>query len=502
MGQGGDPPFPEHEQPEGVFGVLYVPAFPRRHPLMQTARLSLALFSALLAATCAVVLGLPATAPADETSPVSDPVAGQSTTVLDDGSTAIAGEILVGYSGESAPQTVQIPDSADPAAVAEKVEDSTGVQYAIPNYVASSSGWVPNDNGKNPRRRGKWGGWRSKQWNFLPCLSICHNSLPSNRAQSRGGMNVIRAWQNMRRAGRAGAAGVKVAVIDSGIAYRKYGRRFHRAPDIGAGRFLPGYDFIDNDRLPLDLFGHGTHVSMTIGEQTNNRRGLTGIAYRSKLMPVRVLDAYGDGNTADIVNGIRWATNHGARVMVMSLNFTCGLEIPPLEQALKQAWRKGVVLVGSSGNIGNETCPSLPATSPEVISVGGTTESGCVASYTFRSSAIDIAAPGGGSDREDCPWKSRNRPILQLAMVAHDPSWFAIEPRWVGTSMAAAHVAGAAAAVIASGVLGDKAGPGRVAERLEKTARLPAYAAGDSASGFGAGIVNLGRATNPSVSTG
>jgi serine protease len=218
-------------------------------------------------------------------------------------------------------------------------------------------------------------------------------------------------------------------------------------------------------------------------------------------MPVRVLDAYGDGDTEDIVKGVRWATNHGARVMVMSLNFGCGVDVPPLEEALKRAWRKGIVMVGSSGNIPNESCPSLPATSPQVISVGGTTESGCVATYTFESDEVDIAAPGGGRDREQCPWSSRNRPILQVGMVAHDPSWFAIEPRWVGTSMAAAHVAGAAAAVIASGVLGNRSGPGRVAARLEDTARLPAYAADDPASGFGAGIVDLGRATNPSVST-
>jgi serine protease len=143
----------------------------------------------------------------------------------------------------------------------------------------------------------------------------------------------------------------------------------------------------------------------------------------------------------------------------------------------------------------------MPATSPEVISVGGTTESGCVATYSFQSPAVDIAAPGGGRDRDGCPYTSRNRPILQLGMVAHNPGRFSIQPTWIGTSMSAAHVAGAAAAVIASGVLGDRSGPGKVAARLTGTARLPAYAAGDPAAGFGAGIVDLGRATNPAVST-
>ena len=73
--------------------------------------------------------------------------------MLDDGSTAVAGEVLVGHYGEAAPTTVEIPDSADPAMVAERIEDSREVRYAIPNYVASASGWLPDDNGVNPAAR-------------------------------------------------------------------------------------------------------------------------------------------------------------------------------------------------------------------------------------------------------------------------------------------------------------------------------------------------------------
>ncbi|MBN8865937.1 MAG: S8 family serine peptidase [Solirubrobacterales bacterium] len=469
--------------------------------MTRATHLSLALFGALLAAVAAVALLLPAGAPAEPAEATPPPVNGQPTTVLDDGSRAVAGEVLVGYADAEAPQTVAIPDQADPESVAEKIEDHPGVRYAIPNYVARASGWLPDDPGLTPGRQGRKGGWTARQWNFLPCLSLCHPGTTSSARQSRGGMNVIRAWHNLRRAGRPGAAGVRIAVLDTGIAYRNLGRRFKRSPDLSANRFLPGYDFVQRDRLPLDLNGHGTHVASTIGEQTDNRRGLTGIAYRSKLIPVRVMDSNGDGDTADIAAGIRWATRHEARIITMSLNFGCGVSVPPVEEALREAWRKGIVLVGSSGNKGSETCPSLPATAPEVISVGGTTESGCVATYSFPSAAIDIAAPGGGRDRP-CPYGSRNRPIMQVGMVARDPSWFGIETGWVGTSMAAAHVAGAAAAVIASGVLGHAPGPGKVTRRLTDTARLPSYAKDDPASGFGAGIVNLGRATNPAVKTG
>lgn len=470
--------------------------------MIRPSHLSLALFGALLAAILAAAFMLPGSAPADVTGPENEPESGPQTTTLSDGAEAVAGEVLVGYRGEEAPRTVEIAESADPEAVAGQIEDLPRVRYAIPNYVASTSGWLPNDSGVHPRRKGKWGGWRSKQWNFLPCLSLCNRSAPSGRPQSRGGMNVTRAWNNLRRAGRAGASGVKVAVLDTGIAYRDYGRRFRRSPDLGKNRFLPGYDFVDRDRLPLDLNGHGTHVASTIGEQTNNRRSLTGIAYRSKLMPVRVMDANGDGNTRNIAAGIRWATRKGARVMVMSLNFKCGLKVPPVQDALRKAWKKGVVMVGSSGNRGSVTCPSMPSTSPYVISVGGTTESGCVARYTFRTSTIDLAAPGGGPSRSDCPWTSRDRPILQLGMVARDPSWFGIEPIWAGTSMAAAHVGGAAAAVLASKVLGRRTGPRRVLARLQQTARMPSYLEGQTDSGIGAGIINLGRATNPAVKTG
>ena len=121
------------------------------------------------------------------------------------------------------------------------------------------------------------------------------------------------------------------------------------------------------------------------------------------------------------------------------------------------------------------------------------------ASYSFKSDQIDIAAPGGGVPRDGCPFTSSNRGILQVAMVARDPRWFGIEGIWIGTSMAAAHVSAGAAAVLASDVLNGRRGPRQVKERLLSTARLPAFAAGQPASGFGAGILDLGRATNPKV---
>jgi serine protease len=411
----------------------------------------------------------------------------------------IPGQLLVQYRDGAPPEVVPVPTTADEEVLAEVFEERPGVVSASPNYVARVSRWIPNDPGLNPPRKGGRAGWQRRQWNLLPCQSLCFPNWASVGLQSRGGANVIRAWQNLRQTGRAGARGVRVAVLDSGVAYRNFGRGFRRNPDFGKRTFLPGYDFVQNDRVPLDLNGHGTHIAATIAQATNNGRGLTGIAYGAKVIPVRVIDANGFGSTLNIIRGIRWAANNGARVINMSFNFECGSSIPALDTALQYAYGKGVVLVGSAGNIGSQTCPSPPATSPGVIAVGGTTETGCLASYSFENPAIDVTAPGGGSQRSNCPFPGANRGIQQVAMVARDPRWFGIENIWSGTSMAAAHVSAGAAMVLAGDVLTDGRGPAKVKERLLGTARLPAYAAGNPSSGFGAGIIDLGRATNPQV---
>jgi serine protease len=436
----------------------------------------------------------PAGAAADQPAPTG-PADGQE---IVPGQEYLPGQVLVQYDEQAPPEVITVPTRYNEEKLARSIAKRPGIVSASANYVASISRWIPNDPGLNASRRGPRTGWQKRQWNLLPCQSLCNPDWASNSLQSRGGANVIRAWQNLRRAGRGGARGVRVAVLDSGVAYRDYGRNFRRNPDFRSGSFLRGYDFVGNDRLPLDLNGHGTHISATIAQATNNGRGLTGIAYNAKIIPVRVVDANGFGSTLDIVRGIRWAANNGAQVMNMSFNFDCGSSIPSLESALSYARSKGIVLVGSAGNIGSQTCPSLPATSPDVISVGGTTESGCVAAYSFLDPEIDVAAPGGGTPRNDCAFSARNRGVLQVAMVARDPRRFGIENIWSGTSMAAAHVSAGAAMVLASRVLTAGRGPRAVEERLLGTARLPAFAAGNPSSGFGAGIINLGRATNPS----
>jgi serine protease len=296
---------------------------------------------------------------------------------------------------------------------------------------------------------------------------------------------------------------VTVAVLDTGIAYRDLGSSFVRSPDFASGQFAKGYDFIDDDRVPLDENGHGTHVAGTIAEKTDNAVALTGLAYRAKLMPVRVLDRHGRGQASDIAKGIRFAVHHHAQVINMSFNFGCGKKVPEVDEALREAYAKGVVTVASAGNIGSETCVSEPATGPRVIGVGGTTEGGCLGNYSLAGKGIDLVAPGGGTPGPGCPSVSA-RPIYQVTLKADSTQTFAIPSNYVGTSMAAAHVSGVAAMVLAADTYGGprfkpengqgaKIRVNEVAEQLRESA----HDLGLPRTEQGAGLVDAAAATAP-----
>jgi serine protease len=373
------------------------------------------------------------------------------------------------------------------------------VLYAEPDYVATASAtgagpYDPDDTGglDGGAEISELGKWAYKQWNFLAPEGAESEQLPI----SPGGIDAVDAWRHLIEAGRPGAAGVVVAVLDTGIAYRSLGDRFLRSPDFSAGQFVPGYDFVGHDRLPLDENGHGTHVAGTIAEQTDNGIGLTGLAYGARLMPVRVLDAAGRGNAVSIAKGIRFAVEKHAQVINMSFNFACGQRVPVVDEALKEAFAAGIVTVASVGNLGSEGCVSEPATGPRVIGVGGTTEGACIGGYSLGGKGVDVVAPGGGIPKGGCPSVSA-RPIYQVTLYPGSTTTFAIPATYVGTSMAAAHVSGAAALVLASRAIKSK-GKGRglvevVTRRLRGTARdlgLPA-------TEQGAGLIDVGKATEP-----
>jgi serine protease len=357
--------------------------------------------------------------------------------------------------------------------------DPIGVRRAALKARAADV-FIPNDAGITSEP----GGWMDLQWNF----------------NGPFGVDAPNAWANLIKTRRPGAAGVVVAVLDTGVAYSDRAP-FRRSPDLGVTRFRPGYDFVDKDPYPFDLNGHGTHVASTIAEQTDNAYGLTGLAYGAQILPVRVLDQNGDGYPIPIARGIRFAANHGARVINLSFNFAPSVrarQIPQVVKAIAYAHRRGSLVVAAAGNEGLDTF-DYPALAPHVLSVGATTESGCLAGYSNSGDGIDLVAPGGGRDAglpgdPACEAGRLGRPIYQITIRGPKVSDFGIVDDYIGTSMATAHVSAAAALVIASGVVGAAPKPAAVQRRLERTSRdlgLPGYDAR-----YGWGLVNAGIATS------
>jgi serine protease len=364
-----------------------------------------------------------------------------------------------------------------PAAIAA-LRRRRDVASATPNWIAHTS-FVPND----PGRLSTPGGWTALQWNL----------------GTAAGIDAPAAWDNLIADGHPGGSGVEVAVLDTGVAYSNRGR-FRRSPDLSSKRFVKGYDFVDDDPYPNDENGHGTHVASTIAETANNGVAAVGVAYGARIMPVRVLDRLGEGDTAAISAGIRYAAKHGAQVINLSFEFGTVVtrsEIPDILSALRYAHNRGALVVGAAGN-GAEEAIAYPAKSGDVLSVGATTEHLCLADYSNSGSGLDLVAPGGGPDADfqddpDCnPTVRGGRDVYQMTFtdsVRH----FGLPGGYRGTSMAAPHVSGVAALVIASGVLGPDPSPRAVEARLKATARdlgAPGYD-----TRYGAGLINAGAAT-------
>jgi serine protease len=221
-------------------------------------------------------------------------------------------------------------------------------------------------------------------------------------------------------------------------------------------------------------------------------------------MPVRVLDQNGWGDAATIARGIRYAANHGAQVINLSLEFdpsvTAG-DIPDIMSAIRFAHGRGAVVVGASGNEGSRQI-AYPARAPAVVSVGATTLDRCLADYSNGGRGLDLVAPGGGNDAvmpsdPDCHPDRGNLPDI-YQMTFGDPSnpgRFSYPGGWYGTSMAAPHVAAIAALVIASGVLGRDPTPDQILARLELTAQP--LGGSKPNTNYGYGLVDAGAATAP-----
>lgn len=333
---------------------------------------------------------------------------------------------------------VEIPRDADPVRAAAALSGRPGVIYAEPDPQLYPM-FRPND----PLYR--------FQWNFQR-------------------IDMERAWD----INPGGATDIIVAVLDTGVAYLN-GGEFAQAPDLRGTRFVPGYDFVWDDTDPVDLDGHGTHVSGTIAGTTNNGEGVAGIAFNVRLMPVKVLfgvwddrrgAAYPYGEST-LARGIRFAVDNGARILSLSL---AGVDPnTATEQALRDAVARGAFIAIAAGNwaIDCDVCPpgvgpnpvAYPAKYAEdidgVMAVGALDYNLRRAFYSSFQSYVEIAAPGGdvlvdlnGDGVEDGVIQQTFPPSLVEAGIFNQ---FSYEP-FMGTSQATPHVAGFAALLMHQGV--------------------------------------------------
>ncbi len=236
--------------------------------------------------------------------------------------------------------------------------------------------------------------------------------------------------------------GVTVAVIDSGIdvhadllpnVWVNEGEVMNGRDDDGNGYVddLNGWNFVDDNNNPIGTHNHGTHVSGTIAAD-RNEFGTTGVAYRAKIMPLRVFDESGVGNTSDIADAIRYAVSNGADIINLSIG---GTATRSLNLALEYAAKENVLVVAASGNE-SASEPVFPAIHsakwPHILSVGAHDQS-------FQAVKTSNSVGSSKAVQVDAPGISITSTVTKNQFGKKG-----------GTSSAAAHVAGVAALMISA----------------------------------------------------
>jgi subtilisin family serine protease len=255
-------------------------------------------------------------------------------------------------------------------------------------------------------------------------------------------------------------------------------------PDIEGKIYSSGYDFINDDSDATDDHVHGTHVAGIAAAETNNSEGIAGVAWNCKILPVKILNDLGEGSYAEIIEGIIWAADNGADV----INFSLGGDFPSvsLENALKYAYDKNIVIVAATGNDAGAVL--YPAAYDDYcLAVAATDDNDSWWDWSNYGPEVDVAAPG-------------------VDIISLVPTWFPASQGWSdprpygvtsGTSMASPHIAGLAALI-------KSLKPHLTASQIMNVIR---YSADDvnSADNFGRddyigyGRINMDKALVPTV---
>ena len=308
--------------------------------------------------------------------------------------------------------------------IAQQLAKQSDVEFAVVDRVAHIMA-TPNDT--------RYG----EQWHYHAVTSTNY------------GLNLPAAWDIT-----TGSPSVVVAVLDTGITVHE---------DLDATRILPGYDFLTDltqandgdarDSNPSDpgdctnsadcsSSWHGTHVAGTIGANTNNALGVSGVNWQSKILPVRVLGVDG-GAYSDIIDGMVWASGGTvpnvpanptpAKVLNLSLGGGSPCDVA-MQGAVDTAMANGSVVVVSAGNSNQDAANFSPASCNGVITVAATGQSGQKASYSNFGAGVEIAAPGGDFNVDPMVLSTLNSGLTSPVASSY--------ANYQGTSMAAPHVAG------------------------------------------------------------
>ena len=322
----------------------------------------------------------------------------------------------------------------------------------------------------------------AQQWNYFEPI---------------GGVNMPAAWDIT-----VGSTSIVVAVLDTGI-----------LPHVElSGRMVAGYDFITapviandgdgRDLNPIDSgdYGcngstsswHGTHVAGTIGANSNNSSGVSGINWNSKIAPIRVLGRCG-GYTSDIVDALRWSAGIDvpgipknptpARVANLSLGGANGPCSVTFQSAINDVTVAGMTVVVAAGNSAADVSGFEPASCNGVIAVAATTRTGAKASYSNFGAKVSVAAPGGGDGQGILSTLNAGTTVASADSYAY----------YQGTSMATPHVTGVVSLMLS---VNPSLTPQEIKQRVERTARpFPTGTGADCSIGVcGAGILDAGAA--------
>ncbi len=333
----------------------------------------------------------------------------------------------------------RVPAGAKTADVVKKYEADTTVEAAMPNEVwqAFQSAPTPAPTAATPNDPRYGDMWHAQTMRYGACWT-----------KSQG-------------------AGVTVAVIDTGIDANH--------PDL-AGQIAPGgYDFVGKDTDPRDGNGHGTHVAGIIAAAANNGEGVTGIAPKAKIMPLRVLDDSGRGSTFGILKAMSHAAKNGAKIINLSLGSPPGgiLSRTYMKFFGDSLVKKGVLLIAAAGNNGGAV--GMPAQVSSFMAVGATNATDKLASFSNFGKTISVTAPGVDI--------VSTMPTYPCTLVtSHPETVTATYGKLSGTSMATPVVAGAAALIWSQNPSWK---PAQVREALEKSALDLGTAGRDNSFGFG-----------------